>query len=49
MLNKIKIVLAEDHLIVRNGFKSLLQQEEDIQVVGEAENGDQVLQLFQEG
>lgn len=49
MLNKIKIVLAEDHLIVRNGFKSLLQQEEDIQVIGEAENGNQVLKLFEGG
>ena len=49
MLDKIKIVLAEDHLVVRNGFKSLLQQEHDFSVVGEADNGTQVLQLLKDG
>jgi two-component system response regulator NreC len=35
----IKVLLAEDHTIVRKGIRSLLDNEADIQVVGEAENG----------
>jgi DNA-binding NarL/FixJ family response regulator len=34
-----KIVLAEDHRLLREGLKALLQAEKDLQVVGEAENG----------
>ena len=40
----IKIVLADDHEIVRNGIKQLLQSESDIQVVGEASNGKESIQ-----
>jgi DNA-binding NarL/FixJ family response regulator len=35
----IKVLLAEDHTIVRKGIRSLLDDEADIEVVGEAENG----------
>ena len=38
-MEKIRIVLADDHTLVRQGFRSLLQQDESIDVVGEAENG----------
>jgi DNA-binding NarL/FixJ family response regulator len=39
------VLLAEDHQIVREGFRSLLKHEPDIEVVGEAETGRQAVQL----
>ncbi|MCK9376338.1 MAG: response regulator transcription factor [Syntrophobacterales bacterium] len=44
----IKIVLADDHQIVRHGLRSLLSAEPDMEVVGEAENGRMVVRLVQE-
>jgi len=40
-MNKIKVLLCDDHNIVRAGMKCLLETAEDIEVVGEAENGHQ--------
>src|SRR6476659_3774810 len=42
---RITVLLAEDHQIVREGFRSLLKHEPDIEVVGEAETGRQAVQL----
>jgi len=39
----IKIVLVEDHLVVRNGIKMLLETQENISVVAEANNGGEIL------
>lgn len=44
----IKVVLADDHPIVRDGLRKLLMLEEDIVVVGEASDGREVLQVVQE-
>jgi DNA-binding NarL/FixJ family response regulator len=44
-MKRITVLLAEDHRIVREGFKSLLEHEPDIEVVGEAETGRQAVQL----
>jgi two-component system response regulator NreC len=44
----IKVVLADDHQIVRHGLRSLLSAEPDIVVVGEADNGRAVVRLVQE-
>ena len=48
-MDKIRVLLAEDHTIVRKGIRVLLDAEDDIEVVGEAEDGqeaiDQVEQL----
>jgi len=41
----LQIVLAEDHNIVRNGIKILLEAEEGFSVVGEATNGQEVLDI----
>ena len=41
----IRVLLADDHMIVREGFKSLLSAERDIEVVGEAVNGLQAVDL----
>ena len=45
----LKVILAEDHNIVRNGIKILLEAEEDIEVVGEATNGQEVLDFLDSG
>lgn len=44
----IRIVLADDHPIVRDGLRKLLSLEEDIEVVGEASDGREVVQVIQE-
>jgi DNA-binding NarL/FixJ family response regulator len=40
---KITVLLAEDHTFVREGFRLLLEMEDDFEVVGEAENGRQAV------
>src|SRR4051812_40513528 len=44
----VRIVLADDHPIVRDGLKKLLQLEEDFEVVGEAGDGREVLEKVRE-
>lgn len=44
-MRRIKVLLADDHTVVRQGLRALLVAEEDIEIVGEAENGRQALQL----
>jgi len=39
MAEKIRVVLVDDHTVVRKGIRALLEQEKDIEVVGEAEDG----------
>jgi two-component system response regulator NreC len=41
----IRIILAEDHKIVRNGLRSLIEKEDDMEVVAEAEDGRTAVQL----
>jgi two-component system response regulator NreC len=38
-MNKITVLLADDHTMVRKGLRTLLDAEDDIEVVGEAEDG----------
>ena len=47
MTNKIRIILADDHVLVREGFKSLLIKNKDFEVAGEAENGRMLLDLIE--
>jgi DNA-binding NarL/FixJ family response regulator len=42
---QITVLLADDHMIVREGLRALLEAEGDISVVGEAETGRQAVQL----
>lgn len=44
----IKILLADDHKIMREGIKSLLEKYSDLQIVGEAENGLDIVKLAKE-
>ena len=45
---KISVVLADDHTVVRQGLRALLEAEDDIVVVGEAEDGQQAVQIVSE-
>ncbi len=42
---KIKILVADDHDIVRAGLKSLLERQEDIEIVGEAADGRELVRM----
>lgn len=44
----VRILLADDHAIIRQGLCSLLEKEPDIEVVGEAEDGRKALELARE-
>jgi DNA-binding NarL/FixJ family response regulator len=46
-MKRISVILAEDHTVVREGLRTLLEAEGDITVVGEAETGRQAVQLAQ--
>ncbi len=43
--NKITVLLADDHTVIREGLKMMLEAAGDIRVVGEAENGQQAVQM----
>src|SRR5438046_4353483 len=40
-----RILIADDHAVVRRGLKEILASEHDMEVVGEAKNGDEALEL----
>ena len=44
-MNKTRIVLADDHTLMRAGLRALLEREPDLVVVGEAEDGRQTIDL----
>ncbi len=44
----IKVMLVDDHTVVRMGFRLLLEGARDIEVVGEAESGEDAVRQFQE-
>lgn len=46
--NKIKVILADDHALFREGTRNLIEQEEDIEVVGEASDGAEAVTLVSE-
>ena len=46
-MENIKIVLAEDHLIVRKGLKNLLEEEKGIKVIGEASDGREAIEVVE--
>jgi len=48
MNNNIKVLLVDDHAVVRAGFKLLLATSPDIEVIAEADRGEQAIQLFQQ-
>lgn len=46
MSEQIRIVIADDHFMIREGLKQLLEMDGDIQVVGEAGNGEECLKVI---
>jgi DNA-binding NarL/FixJ family response regulator len=47
-MKKVRVLLADDHKIVRDGLRLLIDGQPDMQVVGEAANGKEVLQQVRE-
>jgi two-component system response regulator NreC len=45
MLKKIRILLADDHAVVRQGFSLILSAQPDMEIVGEAGNGREAVEL----
>jgi NarL family two-component system response regulator LiaR len=44
-VDKIKILLAEDHVIVREGTRELVQRQQDMEVVAEADDGEEAVKV----
>jgi len=44
-MKKITVLLAEDHMIVREGFRKMLELEDDFEIVGEAQTGREAVAL----
>lgn len=47
-MGKIRVVLADDHALVREGTRELLEREDDFEVVGEADDGEEAVRLVAE-
>jgi DNA-binding NarL/FixJ family response regulator len=45
---KIRVILADDHPVVRDGLAAIVNQQSDMQVVAEAGDGEEALKLFDE-
>lgn len=45
--SSIKILIADDHEIVRQGLKTILSENSDLEVVAEAANGNEVIKIVQ--
>jgi len=48
VMDKIKVLLAEDHVMVREGTREFVQREPDMEVVGEAGDGEEAVRLATE-
>ena len=48
MKQSIRILIADDHAVVRRGLRSILQIEKDFQIVGEASNGTEAVKMARE-
>ena len=44
-MTKIHLVIADDHLVVRDGLRGMLESQPDFEVVGEASNGEEAVHL----
>jgi DNA-binding NarL/FixJ family response regulator len=45
MRNKITVLLVDDHALVRRGFRRILEDDPEIEVVGEASDGEEAVRL----
>ena len=46
--DRIRIIIADDHIVLREGTRELLQKEEDLDVIGEAGDGEEAVRLGRE-
>jgi two-component system, NarL family, response regulator NreC len=44
-MKKLRILLADDHIVMRTGLRALLERQSNLEVVGESENGRETLEL----
>ena len=47
-MSGIKIFIADDHAVIRDGVRYLIQDEEDIELIGEAVDGEEALKMLRE-
>jgi DNA-binding NarL/FixJ family response regulator len=47
-MNKVKVLIADDHAVLREGMRDLLEREKDMEVVGEAGDGEEAVRLSNE-
>ncbi|HRI85205.1 MAG TPA: response regulator transcription factor [Ignavibacteria bacterium] len=47
-IKKIKIIIADDHPIFRSGLKQIIQEDENIEIIGVADNGEKAIQKIEE-
>src|SRR2546428_14032792 len=45
---RVRVLIADDHAVVRSGLRSILETEDDIEVAGEVADGHQALEFAQE-
>ena len=48
MNQSIKVIIADDHPIFRKGLKDIMKYEPDIEVLGEANNGNEAISLLEQ-
>jgi len=46
-MNKTTVVIADDHQLVRDGIKSIIESDEELKVIAEADDGLQLLEILQ--
>nr|NIQ11931.1 response regulator transcription factor [Gammaproteobacteria bacterium]NIR93591.1 response regulator transcription factor [Gammaproteobacteria bacterium]NIW45013.1 response regulator [Gammaproteobacteria bacterium]NIX56242.1 response regulator [candidate division Zixibacteria bacterium] len=44
--NNIRVLLVDDHPVIRDGYSRLLDNTSDIKVIGEAESGEEAYQMY---
>ena len=47
-MGKIRVFIADDHAVVRQGTRGLLEREDDLEVVGEAGDGEEAVKLIEQ-
>lgn len=48
MENKLRILIAEDHISVREGFRYIIESQDDMEVIGEADDGRAAIEMARE-
>ena len=44
-MNKLRILLADDHVVMRSGLRALLERQPNLEVIGECENGRETIEV----